>query len=734
MLQELIKCRSILVVALIGAPFLLAVAQPEIDLLRLYDNNFGVCDLFADVHLTANGDFLVCGQTSYRPWAMRLTPEGEVLWSYIISGSRFYYNIEADNGDAVIVGNIGDNRRFGAVRLNREGGEIWRQEYAGGRANAVLELKAGGFMICGNSEQVGYLVRIGEDGAAIWSRRYNGGRSFEGMRETEGGIVLAGFGDNQGWAQKVDFDGNPIWSRRYNPLRGNHLIVWSMTSTPEGFALGGAEAEGFELLLINADGDIQNQYLYNIDNRAIWLESVKRLSDGGFILVGYGGGYPMAVRVDRSGAQLWYSDLAQVVDEQEVRNEMQLNQFYGATVLPNDVIVACGSLINGVRGRGDSDGLLVRLEPDELHPMIFRREPEDSLLTVLQGDTIQFILRARDRYGRELNYRWSYSDSVLASADTMRTILFDTLGDRSVVCDVSNIDWMVRIAWTIQVRDFFIATHSPDTLNLTLRRGNSQVFSFDSLATLHDDGILYQWTLTNLDNFEREDAGAESSVTVDFLQSGNYQMEGLACRGESSDNVIWTIEVRSVISDFAPRQLRFSVDADSVAMFDVIPFNPESDSLSYRWEVDGDSVGSDSTVTLRFAWDERRIGNPPHLVAAIVKDGMEGDTVRWEVTVREPDQVGKWTSGQVEKWGLLSVSPNPFNKSTTIHYSISVEGRVRLILHDLAGRELCECLNSDLKAGVHSTVIEAGELPSGVYIARLESGGRQAIRKIVLMR
>jgi len=278
-------------------------------------------------------------------------------------------------------------------------------------------------------------------------------------------------------------------------------------------------------------------------------------------------------------------------------------------------------------------------------------------------------------------------------------------------------------------------SYSPDTLNLDIHRATLQTFSIDSVVVSEGDSVEFQWTLTDVNTLESTNEGAESRSTVEFIHTGNFRLEGLAYCGDSRDNVIWDVTVRSVILDFWPRELHLTVPPDSSGEFGVIPFNPESDSLSYRWEVDGDSVGSDSTVTLRFAWDDRRIGNPPHLVRAIVMDGAEGDTVRWEVTVREPDDVGKWTSGQVDKWGMLSVSPNPFNSMTTIRYSTSGDAYpTRLTVHDLTGREVARLVDSRAQqAGPYAVSWDASELPAGVYLIHLEAGEFHDIQKLVLL-
>jgi len=752
MLRKIKKCRSPLIAVLVSAPFVFATAQPQLDLSRCYDHDRVQDETFQDIYLSAAGDYLLCGMTGYRAWVQRIDRDGNITWERLIGDGVLYSLIETDNGDIVVAGSLTGS--LGAARFSADGDSIWQRRYQGGsgECRAVIELKDGDFALCGREDQRGFVMRIDGNGASTWRHQYgvqDRKTCLYALRETDEAVVAAGesyahdgIHEQYGWVVKVNQAGEFDWLQTYM-FNDIDIGFYSIVSTPGGFALGGmcftqwnwgVTTLGYCLTFIGADGALRS--INPIPPEAWFCDhctGMVKLLDGGFAFTGWthqlrgGGHYPLLIRTNRNGQFMWLNRFDNLV-EMPQSSPNALN----SVVADGAQIIAVGTLYREDNEVG-SDAWIVRCEPDDMLPQIFHKEPEDSLLYVLIGDTVRFIVRARDRQGREQEYSWTVNDTVVGD-DTTLVHNFNFEGEIPVVCRVFNDDAEIRVTWAAIVRDFFIASYFPDTLFLALRRGTSQTFSIDSVAVVAGDPVEYEWTLTNLDNFEREDAGEDVGVTVEFLRSGNYQMEGLANRGESSDNVIWTIQVRSAILDFWPRELNLSVPPDSSGEFGVIPFNPESDSLSYRWEVDGDSVGSDSTVTLRFVWDDRRIGNPPHLVAAIVMDGMEGDTVRWEVTVREPDEVGKWASEQVDKWGLLSVSPNPFNSTTTIRYHIPSAGQVRLTLHDLIGREVRVCESANLQAGIHTISVDTEALPAGIYLVRLETEKFQAVRKIVLLR
>lgn len=78
--------------------------------------------------------------------------------------------------------------------------------------------------------------------------------------------------------------------------------------------------------------------------------------------------------------------------------------------------------------------------------------------------------------------------------------------------------------------------------------------------------------------------------------------------------------------------------------------------------------------------------------------------------------------------------PNPFNPRTTIAFATAAAGRVTLRVFDLAGREVRVLVDRELPAGAHTTVFDAPELPSGVYLYRLTAGSFSQVRKLALLK
>jgi hypothetical protein len=84
-------------------------------------------------------------------------------------------------------------------------------------------------------------------------------------------------------------------------------------------------------------------------------------------------------------------------------------------------------------------------------------------------------------------------------------------------------------------------------------------------------------------------------------------------------------------------------------------------------------------------------------------------------------------------------TPNPFNPSTVISFSLERQGRVELEVYDLLGRRVALLVEGERGAGVHRVAWDASGVASGVYLYRLKvSSGTgaafQDTRKMLLLR
>ncbi len=84
--------------------------------------------------------------------------------------------------------------------------------------------------------------------------------------------------------------------------------------------------------------------------------------------------------------------------------------------------------------------------------------------------------------------------------------------------------------------------------------------------------------------------------------------------------------------------------------------------------------------------------------------------------------------------GLQGNYPNPFNPQTTIYYAIAEDNRVRLTVTNILGQEVKLLVDEYQNAGYKSVTFDAGNLPSGIYYYRLQTGEYTAIKKMLLLK
>ncbi len=83
---------------------------------------------------------------------------------------------------------------------------------------------------------------------------------------------------------------------------------------------------------------------------------------------------------------------------------------------------------------------------------------------------------------------------------------------------------------------------------------------------------------------------------------------------------------------------------------------------------------------------------------------------------------------------LLNNYPNPFNPSTEIKFSLAHEVRITLKVYNILGQVVQELINRQMAAGLHSVKFNGSNLPSGVYVYKLDAGNFSAVNKMLLLK
>jgi type IX secretion system substrate protein len=87
-----------------------------------------------------------------------------------------------------------------------------------------------------------------------------------------------------------------------------------------------------------------------------------------------------------------------------------------------------------------------------------------------------------------------------------------------------------------------------------------------------------------------------------------------------------------------------------------------------------------------------------------------------------------------KEFTLTQNFPNPFNPSTKIRYTLSKSEKVKIEVFNLLGQKIKTLLNKQMPSGSHEVEFTAKDLPSGVYLYRIEAGDFQEVKKMIIMK
>lgn len=142
---------------------------------------------------------------------------------------------------------------------------------------------------------------------------------------------------------------------------------------------------------------------------------------------------------------------------------------------------------------------------------------------------------------------------------------------------------------------------------------------------------------------------------------------------------------------------------------------------------------SDYSFTIPVEEDKNRLSNDskePQLMKTI----SEGEQPRFVLTV-SPGVSEQVNSTDIPESVKLNPNyPNPFNPTTTISFELKEESEVLLSIWNIVGQRVVTLVDGMREAGEHTATWNASEMPSGIYIAQLEVGGKVFIRKMTLIK
>jgi len=649
--------------------------------------------------------------------AVGLFAQPEVEWDGTYGGARediCWGCTQTADGGYVLVGltfsfgapHAGDGW---AIRVDSEGDSVWARRYGGDgydNLGAVLETEDGDLMLAGVTPVRNYpfwLMKCDSDGEIIWSQTYGEdyGTNVKALFQTaDGGFLLAGHTENGFMAVRTQSDGQQIWREIYDSGGSEYLLSAIMTSDGGYLLMGQAsfygEYSGY-LVKINDDGEVQWSLTEGIEGQNLFFYGAAESEDGSFIVseihqlyfVSEDGEVTGTQELDEEEHVRWlygilpsgdggYTLIAENDDGDYslIRTAADFTVLWRLTLEVFDEVIKTadeGFAVGGTFGYyEDSDFYLAKIGSDpELGIPNWRNIPAASM----QEDG-ELVLSNEDL----LEYLTDADDpdsSIALDVEGGAHLAAEIIGDEVIV--TSDPDW-----WgvdSIGLTAFDPAGHSGETmLTVSVLPMNDPPGSFNLLApengwVVNTRRIAFVWNEAEQNEYETDPI----SYTLRFVAGGyHYSIEDLT-------------ECYYLVMDYRDLLTEMGIP-DSVDMFVV------------NWSVTACDDSSETACLKPFRMIfQRRLGVGDEAV--------------------EPSA-----------FSLLPPFPNPFNSRAELVFGLERQSWTTLRIYDYTGHLLERLYEGVLSSGRHNVVWDASGVPAGIYLGRLESGGRSAMVKLAVVR
>ena len=136
-----------------------------------------------------------------------------------------------------------------------------------------------------------------------------------------------------------------------------------------------------------------------------------------------------------------------------------------------------------------------------------------------------------------------------------------------------------------------------------------------------------------------------------------------------------------------------------------------------------DYTGETVQIRFRFGSDEGTVREGWYIDDVVVEHFFPAESIA--------DNPGQQVPDRCE---LSQNYPNPFNPTTTIEYTLRLDGQVQLAVFNLRGQQVMTLVDGVKTAGRHTVQLDGSRLASGLYFYRLETGGEILLRKMMLVK
>ena len=260
-------------------------------------------------------------------------------------------------------------------------------------------------------------------------------------------------------------------------------------------------------------------------------------------------------------------------------------------------------------------------------------------ITARINATVSFAPTATDEDGTIIKWEWDFDGNGVwdysSSKTGATTHQYLDAGAYNATVRVTDNDGQTSMD-TVKVtvlppnRAPVITNPSPPTSSVTVQAGNWQVFSA-KITDPDGDLLTIKWTV---DGKKRVESGSSFNYSTTDADVGNHEVKVSATDGTDTTAHSWAVTVSSVdhapVIDIAEPSVKYvTMTTDETRQFEVQVTDPDGDTLTYKWTIDGATVGSKSIWQYTPDVDAAGV----HAVKVTISDGTLSVTSDWTVEV-----------------------------------------------------------------------------------------------------
>jgi hypothetical protein len=352
--------------------------------------------------------------------------------------------------------------------------------------------------------------------------------------------------------------------------------------------------------------------------------------------------------------------------------------------------------------------------------------PEDAE-TVL-GETLQFGAETKNAAGDEVEAEvtWAVADTAVASIDESGLFTPKAAGETLVIAAAGALADTVTVKVAAEVEEPPVETDG-FTVALFRKTTDGKVTKFGSASAEGDTvtigGMPFPLNFLNGTQLYFPEGSLKENISITFTvpKFAKIGKSEVTFDRKTLTGITFEVAVNdTVISPYyfgEPLELSMPYKRGLLTNLGITP-----ESLAMYFANENGDLEDDPGIT-DIAVDEennRITGKVAHFSTIVVAPNTEAPSA---VNTTAPSA-----------FTVAQNTPNPFNPTTTISFTLAKAGHTTVDVYNVAGQKVSTLVNGNLSAGSHSVTWNAAKFSAGVYFYTVKSGSFTRSMKMTLLK